>query len=312
MKRGERVLILAPGGFWSRRRTRYIKPAISTAPSRKPRKPPRLVLADNRRERADPMRESRLARFPAGLLRYYHNRRAHHAVSDSYQRILQHFSGAKVLRSYCDPDRGDMKNLSVRCFDSLAYEYTLPRAIREGYLCPIKALTIPLNLDLTRGFRPGWGLPRRRPRHRLDPYLYQIADEMQKSCADRKTVVFLPLVKTFAEVPGYPQRARIPGAAEVNGNSDDRAEILRDFEAGKYNVLCNSMLPHRGLGLPPLRGLRDSPPPDKGARTLLPDGGQRNAAQPRQERPCCYWTSSGILSGTSCADPRTSSARATR
>lgn len=29
----------------------------------------------------------------------------------------------------------------------------------------------------------------------LDPYLHQIAEEMQKYCADRKTVAFLPLVK---------------------------------------------------------------------------------------------------------------------
>ena len=31
-------------------------------------------------------------------------------------------------------------------------------------------------------------------------------------------------------------------AAEVNGESKDRAEVLKDFEDGKYNVLCNSML----------------------------------------------------------------------
>ncbi len=41
-----------------------------------------------------------------------------------------------------------MKNLG-QVFESLAYEYTLPKAIKEGYLSPIKALTIPLKLDLT-------------------------------------------------------------------------------------------------------------------------------------------------------------------
>lgn len=34
-------------------------------------------------------------------------------------------------------------------FQHLAYEYTLPRAIKDGYLCPIKAVTIPLKLDLS-------------------------------------------------------------------------------------------------------------------------------------------------------------------
>ena len=31
-------------------------------------------------------------------------------------------------------------------------------------------------------------------------------------------------------------------AAEVNGESKDRDEILADFEAGEYDALCNSML----------------------------------------------------------------------
>jgi type I site-specific restriction endonuclease len=39
-------------------------------------------------------------------------------------------------------------------------------------------------------------------------------------------------------------------AAEVNGNSDDRAEVLADFEAGKYDVLCNSMLLTEGWDCP--------------------------------------------------------------
>ena len=41
-----------------------------------------------------------------------------------------------------------MKNLGTY-FESLAYEYTLPKAIKEGYLSPIKALTIPLKIDMS-------------------------------------------------------------------------------------------------------------------------------------------------------------------
>ena len=190
------------------------------------------------------MRESRLARFLPDYFDTIIIDEAHHAVSDSYQRILQHFSGAKVLGVTATPDRGDMKNLG-QVFDSLAYEYTLPRAIREGYLCPIKALTIPLNLDLT-GVSVQAGDFRAAD---LEPYLYQIADEMLRNCSDRKTVVFLPLVKTSQKFRDI-LNERGFHAAEVNGNSDDRAEILRDFEAGKYNVLCNSMLLTEGWDCP--------------------------------------------------------------
>ena len=83
----------------------------------------------------------------------------------------------------------------------------------------------------------------------LDPYLYQIAEEMAKTCMDRKVVVFLPLVKTsqkFRDIlNGYGFRA-----AEVNGESPDRAEILAAYERGEYNVLCNSMLLTEGWDCP--------------------------------------------------------------
>lgn len=39
-------------------------------------------------------------------------------------------------------------------------------------------------------------------------------------------------------------------ATEVNGNSDDRTQVLADFEAGKYDVLCNSMLLTEGWDCP--------------------------------------------------------------
>lgn len=194
------------------------------------------------------MRESRLARFLPDYFDTIIIDEAHHAVSDSYQRILQHFSGAKVLGVTATPDRGDMKNLG-QVFDSLAYEYTLPRAIREGYLCPIKALTIPLNLDLTGVSVQAGDFRAADLDTALEPYLYQIADEMLRNCADRKTVVFLPLVKTSQKFRDI-LNERGFRAAEVNGNSDDRAEILRDFDDGKYNVLCNSMLLTEGWDCP--------------------------------------------------------------
>ena len=83
----------------------------------------------------------------------------------------------------------------------------------------------------------------------LDPYLEQIADEMLKYCADKKTVVFLPLVKTSQKFRDILNEKGFK-ATEVNGDSKDRAEILDDFSKGKYNVLCNSMLLTEGWDEP--------------------------------------------------------------
>ena len=194
------------------------------------------------------MREKRLSGFSRDYFDDIIIDEAHHAISDSYQTILRHFDKAKVLGVTATPDRGDMKNLG-QVFDSLAYEYTLPKAIKEGYLSPIKAVTIPLQLDLTGVAMQSGDFKASDIDTALDPYLYQIADEMKNYCADRKTVVFLPLVKTSQKFRDILNERGFK-AAEVNGESPDRAEILEEFDKGEYNVLCNSMLLTEGWDCP--------------------------------------------------------------
>lgn len=194
------------------------------------------------------MREKRLEQFPPDYFGTIVIDEAHHAVSDSYRRILDHFSDAKVLGVTATPDRGDMRDLGA-VFESLAYEYTLPRAIREGYLTPIQALTVPLTLDISGVSMQSGDFKASEIDTALDPYLEQIAGEMAQLCADRKTVVFLPLVKTSQKFRDILNASGFR-AAEVNGESTDRAEVLADFDAGKYNVLCNSMLLTEGWDCP--------------------------------------------------------------
>lgn len=193
-------------------------------------------------------RASRLERFPQDYFGTIIIDEAHHAITDGYLRILEHFPAAKVLGVTATPDRGDMRNLG-EVFDSLAFEYKLTDAIREGYLCKIMAQTIPLKLDISDvGFSSGdYSLGQLGTA--LDPYLDQIAAEMAQRCADRKTVVFLPLIKTSQKFRDL-LNAHGFRAAEVNGQSADRREVLDDFAAGKYNVLCNSMLLTEGWDCP--------------------------------------------------------------
>ncbi len=140
-------------------------------------------------------REKRLSQFQKDHFGTIIIDEAHHCISDGYQKVLGHFPEAKVLGVTATPDRGDMRNLG-EYFQSLAYEYTLPKAIKEGYLSPIKALTLPLTLDLSGVGVQAGDFKSGDLATALDPYLRQIAEEMENYCADRKTVVFLPLVKT--------------------------------------------------------------------------------------------------------------------
>ncbi|MCD8021495.1 MAG: DEAD/DEAH box helicase [Lachnospiraceae bacterium] len=192
--------------------------------------------------------EKRLARFPQDYFQDIIVDEAHHCLSDSYKRVLEHFPDANVLGVTATPDRGDMKNLG-EYFDSKAYEYSMTDAIRDGFLVPIKAQMIPLELDIHGVGISSGDFSAGEIGCALEPYLEQIAQEMVHYCQGRKTVVFLPLIATSQK---FCQMLNDVGlsAAEVNGNSDDREQVLTDFENGRYDVLCNSMLLTEGWDCP--------------------------------------------------------------
>lgn len=84
---------------------------------------------------------------------------AHHAVSDSYQKVLAQYPDAKVLGLTATPDR---KGLG-KVFEGIAYEYGLRSAVQDGYLSPIVARTVPIDINLTKvktrvgtSRSPGW------------------------------------------------------------------------------------------------------------------------------------------------------------
>lgn len=193
-------------------------------------------------------REKRLKQFSNDYFDTIVIDEAHHCISNGYQNVLNHFDKAKVLGVTATPDRGDMKDLGTY-FESLAYEYKIVDAIKEGYLSKIQSLTIPLNLDLSGVATQNGDFKASDISNALDPYLEQIADEMIKHCKNRKTVVFLPLVATSQKFRDILNSKGFK-AAEVNGESKDRAQILEDFDKDKYNVLCNSMLLTEGWDCP--------------------------------------------------------------
>lgn len=190
----------------------------------------------------------RLGKYPPDHFQTIIVDEAHHCMSDSYQRVLLHFPEAKVLGVTATPDRGDKKDLGSY-FDSMAYEYSMVQAIKDGYLVPIRAQMIPLELNIAGVKVSNGDYSAGDIGCALEPYLEQIADEMTRYCKKRKTVVFLPLIATSQKFCRMLQDRNLK-AAEVNGNSEDRKEILEDFENGRYDILCNSMLLTEGWDCP--------------------------------------------------------------
>ena len=170
---------------------------------------------------------------------------AHHILSDSYLSVLSHWPNAKVLGVTATPDRGDMRNLGS-FFDSLAFEYSLPQAIAEGYLCKIKALTCPLKIDLSQ-VKINGDVQAESLGQALEPYLPQIAKEIAKHAKDRKGMIFTPLCATAQNLQ---QHLLAAGVRAYYASGEDRSQIPA-FEAdGKGSVILNAMLLTEGYDHP--------------------------------------------------------------
>ena len=173
----------------------------------------------------------------------------HHAISDSYQAILQQFPMAKVLGVTATVDRGDKKSLA-QYFDGIAYEYTFRQAVSEGYLVKPVARCVPLEIDMSSVKVSVGDFEVTGIAEALSPYLPEIAKAIKEYAADRKTIVFMPLIEIAQEFRDVLIENGVD-AREVNGNSKDRTETLEWFHnASKGSVLINSMLLTEGYDEP--------------------------------------------------------------
>lgn len=195
------------------------------------------------------MRPARLARFAEDHFTHIIIDEAHHALAESYQASVRYFAGAKVLGVTATPDRNDRRNLGSY-FESLAFEFSLIQAIRDGFLAPIRALSIPLQIDLSGVSMQSGDFKASDLDDALAPYLGQIAKEMAEHCRARKTLVFTPLVATAQKFAAM-LAAQGFAADWVSGDDPDRAQKLGAYAAaGPGAVLVNSMLLTEGYDDP--------------------------------------------------------------
>jgi superfamily II DNA or RNA helicase len=193
-------------------------------------------------------RQARLERFPKGHIQTVIVDEAHHSLANSYTRILDHFSDAKVLGVTATPDRGDKRNLA-NIFEDIAFEITLLDLIKAGFLCPIKINTIPVEIDISEVHTIAGDYAADELGRALSPWLDKIARILASEFADRKTLVFLPLIAISQE---FAVRCRERGLAaeHIDGMSPDRAEILDRFKRRETTLLSNAMLLNEGYDEP--------------------------------------------------------------
>jgi superfamily II DNA or RNA helicase len=173
---------------------------------------------------------------------------AHHVLAQSYLSILNHFASARVLGVTATPDRGDKRNLG-EVFEHVAYEIGLFDLIDDGYLAPITLKSLPLKIDLSQVSVSKGDFDEGELDCALSPYLSEIARQIAQVAAFRRVLAFLPLRATSHKFVDACRAAGL-SARHVDGESQDRAEILSDFRDYKFDVLSNAMLLTEGYDDP--------------------------------------------------------------
>ena len=174
---------------------------------------------------------------------------AHHSVAASYRRIIDGCD-AHLLGVTATADRADRRGLA-EVYDSIAYEYQLARAVKDGYLVPIRAKCLPLQVDLTQVKESHGDYQVGSLGDALEPYLGEIARVMAVECAGKKTVVFLPLVATAERMADELNAAGLRAVAASGYDDAATRRAKREaFERGDIDVLCNSMLYTEGWDCP--------------------------------------------------------------
>lgn len=190
----------------------------------------------------------------------------HHATAVSYRKIMQWFgvSGtpempchaeSRLLLVTATPKRGDDEALGQIC-ESVAYEYPIHKAIKDGWLCPVETKTVKiLGLDFST-VRTTCGDLNEADLERIlteEGPSHGIAQETAKWSNGRKTLVFCVSVqhaKTMAEVIN--RYAGQGAAAYLSGEThdDERAAVTQRFKSGDLKYLCNCNLFLEGFDAP--------------------------------------------------------------
>lgn len=183
--------------------------------------------------------DKRLAQFARDYYTHIIVDEAHHVLGSSYLKVLNHFDQAKLLGVTATPDRGDKRDLG-KVFESIAFEYPLMQAVKEGYLCDIKSQTMPLSIDVSGvGMGADGDFDKGQLGTALDPYLPQIASELWRTCKNRKLLVFLPLRDTARRMAVELAKA---GFTAFYVGGDDRSQLPEWDASGAGSACCNAML----------------------------------------------------------------------
>lgn len=170
---------------------------------------------------------------------------------NTYQQIYRYFTGAfRKLFVTATPDRADGESMGSVC-DSLAYEYPMYDAVKEGWLCPIRIRWCDTGVDLRNIRTTGGDLNENDIAEAIKPHIEVLARATKREIEDRKTLVFCPDVGS-AEAFASAMESLGVKSASLSGSSspEERQDVLNAFRRGEVQLLANCALFTEGFDVP--------------------------------------------------------------
>lgn len=205
-------------------------------------------------------RPSRLARFAQDMFGLVIVDEAHHSVADTWQRVINYFTNAKMLGVTATPDRSDEIALGT-VWDSCAYEYEILDAIQDGYLVPITQYCFTVDdLDLSRCTKNAGDLSADSLECLLTEHdaLAEIVRHTRNVVGTEKTIVFCPTKKIARLVAEMFNSADHQSAEAITDDipREIRNEIYKVFESkDKPYVLCSVDVLTEGWDCPKVKNI---------------------------------------------------------
>ena len=182
---------------------------------------------------------------------------AHHAVASSYRSVIEHFqtnSSCKVLGVTATPDRADELALKT-VFESVAYEYSLLEATKDGWLVPIRSMparVLGLDFSGVKDVAGDFNQGQLADIMEREGNLHGVADETVRRMGERKVLIFCVSVAQSELLTEILDRHRPGSARFVSGETppDERRQLLRDYAVGRFQILVNCMVATEGFDCP--------------------------------------------------------------
>ncbi|MCR9245989.1 MAG: DEAD/DEAH box helicase [bacterium] len=196
----------------------------------------------------------RLAHMPRDHFKIVVVDEAHHATSESYRAVIDHFD-SWLLGVTATPDRADRVPLG-EVFAAVAFEYDMRQAIRDGWLCPIRSFLVQTQADFSGIRKVAGELATRDVEDVLtqELHLAEIATPILRERDGRPAIVFAAsvahahsLCRVLNEQAGDPHFA-----VALDGGSpfEQRAPALDRFRRGEVKILVNCSLFTEGFDVP--------------------------------------------------------------